>query len=183
MSSEDKTSCGSFQTEEDSVSKLNELLNVGNFFRIYQEVKGELLHPRPRAVLKKLRIDFILVPNQELVSAGWPHGPIGIECKKSGVKINEPLAQVLDYSRSCWFLPKGFTIICQYFFLWPYIKSHGTVASIMAQNRVGTVEEYNTKYGHLLKFYTGEDRILTIDLNNKSIAVGKCESGKKTGSR
>ena len=58
--------------------------------------RREIVQPRPGQVQRTVRIDRVLLPKLKLVTAGWTHGAIGIEAKRSGEKIGQPLAQMAD---------------------------------------------------------------------------------------
>lgn len=176
-------STGEWQTEDDSVSYLKPILTTSGLFRIYNQVEGRIIQPRPFCSDKKMRIDFILSPTARLRSAGWSGGPMGLECKKSGLKINEPLAQVLDYARTIWLLPSGYMFMCQYFFIWPYHKLHGFYASIMAQNRIGTLSYDDRHFAKSLSFYCGEQKAIKYSFLSDKIEIGDLSFGFKAGSR
>lgn len=170
---------GDYADEATSKAALDALVKASACFRSYSEVTGFPIQARLGSELKGLRIDRILTPTDQFVKAGWRHGPIGIEVKKSGHKFGPGLSQLLDYSRAAWEIKPGYHILVELLFLWPVEKQAGTVASIMAQNRVGTV--CSTKWTPL-KFCVGESVVLRFDANwNPKIANLNC--GKRSGSR
>lgn len=175
------TTVGTYLTEKASAIAFDALIDRTEQFKIYREVEGELLQPRMYAEDKTVRIDRIISPKQSLIDAGWKHGPIGIEIKKSSTKIGPPLSQILDYSRAVWHIPViGFNVVLEYVFLWPVDKQAGTLASIMSQNRIGTC--WSISKWTPLAFYVGEERALTFDKEWRP-AFGKLISGRRTGTR
>jgi hypothetical protein len=173
---------GDFKTEAESVAFLKELLKQTGLFTVYNEVKGQIIQPRPFVEKVDVRIDFILSPKPKLMNAGWPYGTMGVECKKSGLKINKAFSQTLDYSHSVWKLPSGFLFMCEFHFLWPFPKTHGFLASIMAQNKIGTLHNDARPDWGSLKFYCGETKVLKYRHSTGEIAIGK-PHGNNSGSR
>lgn len=184
LASKEEVSYGSWSNEEDSVAFLRSVIKQSGLFTIYSEVEGEILQPRMDCEDKSVRIDMILSPTQKAISAGWRSGPLGVECKKSGIKLNIPFLQVDDYTRAAWNLKNGFKIMCQYYFIWPFRKTHGFAASLMAQKRIGTLEHVEGRFVDVqLKFFTGEMKALTWTKQDDSVSVGELKSGSKVGSR
>jgi hypothetical protein len=178
-------SFGLWEEETASVAFLKAILDTSGLFNVYQEVCGTILQPRLHTIDKNMRIDMILSPKPKLLGSGWDRGVIGIECKKSGTKLNHPLAQAMDYARTVWRLPSGFQFMCEYFFLWPFRSVHGLAASIMEQQRIGTVDYkgYDNPEFNVLRFKCGESRILKYQPHNDVVEVGNVNSGRKSGSR
>ena len=168
-----------YETEAASAAALDDLLHRTGLFRVHSEVRGTLLQPRPSQVDRGVRIDRILIPEQRLLDLGWKHGLVGIEIKRSGVKIGPPIAQAMDYTRAVWSLPYGFRVILDWVFVWPEDKQHGPLASLMAQNRVGTV---TSTAWTLLQFNSGEQTLLHVSRDG-TIRVGAGASGTRVGSR
>ena len=179
---------GNFEKETESVARLNLLLSKMNLFNIVGVVWGEYEYvPHYKDSGKRPRIDMLLTPTARLMDAGWPYGAMGIECKRSNCKIGPPLSQILDYGRAIFRHPK-FNVLIKpdFIFLWPCDKIHGDIASLMAQNRFGSMCEHHpeTPY-HSVRFYCGEQKVLRytfqdenpIDINTKLIF------GKRVGSR
>lgn len=161
---------GDWPTEQASVAALDARLDAAGLWRVHREVEGTLVQPRPGQRDKLVRIDRVLVPNQDAIERGWTHGIVGIEAKRSGVKIGHALAQAIDYGRSVWTLPGGFSVWLDWVFVWPIGEQKGTVASIMAQNRIG----YARPFGQTVRLAAGE----------KNIGLGTDgNSGTKVGSR
>lgn len=177
---QDPISFGEWETEKESVAVIRDILVNSGMFKIYDEVDGELMQPRLHAEKKDMRIDMILSPTSDLIKKGWTLGPVGLECKRSGVKLNEPLAQVMDYQRTVWTVDNGFRFMYQYSFLWPYYSAHGLAASIMAQQRIGTVE---LREGHEISFWCGEQWVLRYNLKDRTFKPRTPRNGNKSGSR
>ena len=173
---------GDYATEIESEAAFDAMIEKTGVFKIYKQVDGKYLHPRLLAEDKVPRIDRILCPEQKLIDQGWKFGPIGVELKKSNIKIGPPISQLLDYSRAIWEIKKGkgYWIMLVYSFLWPAVKQHGPIASLLAQNRIGTCES-RSEYTPL-EFYSGESRILTFS-KDMVPGIGQCNAGWKTGSR
>jgi hypothetical protein len=181
---EEKYSYGSWSTEQESVAFIKDLLVKSQLFTIYNEVKGRLLFMKPYQEQIGMRIDMVLSPKPKLCNAGWDRGAIGLECKKSGLKLNHPFAQAEDYSNTVWKLPVGFLFMCEYSFLWPFHKMSGFRASQMAQKKIGTLEYEDAEWGGpTLKFYCGEAKVIKYRFRNDSIEIGNLNFGNQTGSR
>ncbi len=189
--SEQQLTCGEFEYETESVSHLSNLLTdmkLGKdmMFNVFSEVKGlyeYVPHFKPSG--KTPRIDFLLTPSIKFIQSGWKFGAIGIECKRSNEKVGPPISQILDYSRAVFRHP-NFNVLLKmdFIFLWPCEKTHGTIASFMAQNRFGSVTEYSDSYRHKLLFCCGEDRVFDYDFKSSNVSInGKFKSGKRVGSR
>ncbi len=126
-----------------------------------------------------MRIDRILSPTRELREAGWDIGPIGVELKKSGMKIGPVLAQAGDYLRCVWHMEHGFNVMLDFVAIWPIDKQHGTTASFMMQNRIGAIYSNTWKK---LRISCGERILLDIPtLGRMTVCCQKF--GRKAGSR
>lgn len=170
---------GDWSTEEESAAALD--LAVGtSLWNVYREVPGILSQPRPSQGTRNVRIDRILVPAQRLILAGWNHGVIGIEIKRSHAKIGPPIAQAMDYSRTVWTLPSaGIKVWLDWVFVWPMDKQIGPTASILAQNRIGSAScDPWTK----LHLKSGESNIIRVRRDG-SFDIGDALNGCKVGSR
>jgi hypothetical protein len=173
---------GAWSTEQESVAALDAILAAhAHLWSVYSEVCGTPTQVRPCQVERaNLRIDRILVPKPALIDLGWTHGVIGIEAKRSGIKAGPALSQAIDYLRTAWRLPPSRVHIwVDWVFVWPLPKVGGTVASIMAQQRVGSA---NTSRYAPLHLASGESSILRIDRNG-NVTVGACNTGTRNGSR
>lgn len=170
---------GPWTDERESVNALDEVLENCGLFRIYKEVPGYYLQPKPTRHLTSPRIDRVLSPAQLLVESGWSHGLIGIEGKASGVKSGPALSQMLDYSRAIWCLPYGYRVWLNWIFLWPLRKQHLTIASIMAQNCIGSA--YPQRW-RPLNLMSGEQAILRVHSTGE-FDIGAGQNGQRIGSR
>lgn len=170
-----------YPSEVESAAALDQLLIETGMFRIYREVTGTLLHPRPDTIPKRMRIDRILLPTDRLVLAGWRSGILGVEIKRDPYSTLTPgISQALDYTRSVFTIDNGYQVIPTYVFLWPMLKQHGPVASILAQNRLGSIQDYGNRVR--LQFNSGEASILRI-YRDGLVEIGDCAAGRKAGSR
>jgi len=170
---------GEWQTEADSAAAFDSLLvrHAGEYFRSYAEVPGTLTQPRPGQVDRSVRIDRLLIPTGLARKAGWTHGAVGIELKRSGVKFGPVIAQAMDYLRSSWRL-NGIWVQLDAVFIWPMQKHGGSIASVMAQSRIGTA---GVGYHGSLKFSLGEEVLFASD--DWGVRMRATNSGRKVGSR
>lgn len=170
---------GPWTSEDASGAALDTVLEQADLWRVYAEVPGTLVQPRPTQIDKTVRIDRVLVPNANLMQLGWTHGVIGIEVKKSDVKIGPPIAQAMDYSRSVWKLPGGFSTWLDWVFIWPMGKTAEAVESICCQHRIGSA--YSTDWD-LLYLQSGHVNVINIRRSGE-IIIGAAINGRKAGSR
>lgn len=169
-----------YATEAEAAADFDAIMRNIDLFTSYDEVPGTLLQPRPGQIDKGVRIDRILVPNAKLIDAGWRHGIVGVEIKKDCYAFGPYVAQAMDYTRSAFRLgPGNFNTICDYVFIWPIPAQHGPIASIMAQNRVGSAMSWSHKH---IQFKCGENNILDADIFRGNIRIG-ASIGAKVGSR
>lgn len=170
---------GEWSTEHDSAVAFDAAAG-SDLWTIHREVNGVLAHPRPHQVDKSVRIDRILVPTPRLIQAGWGHGIVGCEIKRSNVKIGPAIAQAMDYSRAIWTLePSGFRVWLDWVFIWPMGKQHGTTANVLAQNRIGSATSDKWIRFHLK---SGENTVLRVG-SDGTIGIGAATNGTKVGSR
>lgn len=175
----DAYTIGSWASEADSAAALDRMLETLDLWHVHKEVPGVLTHPRPRQIDRTVRIDRILIPNTRLCALGWTHGAIGIEIKRSGMKIGHPIAQAMDYGRSVWSLPAGIKVWLDFVFIWPMPPQHGPVASILAQNRIGSAY---TDQWNPFRLRAGQETLMEIR-SDGAIAIGHVSAGRKVGSR
>lgn len=169
-----------YATEEQAAVAFDTAVASTNLFQIHREVRGTLTQPRPGQVDKSVRIDRILIPTQALIDLGWRHGIIGVEIKRSGVKLGPALAQAMDYTRSTFTLEGGdFLIVPTWVLVWPAENEHGPLASLMAQNRVGVVE---SNQWATLRLRIGEMTLLHASSTGE-VRIGAQSAGRKVGSR
>lgn len=175
------TTVGNWLTEADSAAALDAALEQVGLWAVYKEVSGTLTHVRPGQRGQTIRIDRVLIPNSKLIALGWTHGIIGIEVKRSGEKIGPPIAQAMDYSRTIWHLPQaGIKVWLDWVFVWPMERQNGTIASILAHNRIGSA--HATPW-MLLHLKVGELNLITIDHTHEIRLGGAPATGLKVGSR
>jgi hypothetical protein len=173
---------GTWATEAESVAALDIALNqFSHLWHVYPEVCGAPQYLRPEQERKGVRIDRILFPRRPLLDMGWTAGAIGIECKRSGIKGGPALSQCLDYLRAGWTLTQvgGVNVTLGFCFLWPLSKVPGTVASIMAQQRIGAA--FSTQWD-ALRLVSGESNIITVR-GDGDVRIGACNAGTRLGSR
>lgn len=176
----DISTFGNWSTEQESTAALDERLHAVDLWKVYREVRGTLLQPRAPQADKSVRIDRVLVPNDRLLDLGWNHGIIGIEAKRSGISIGPPISQAMDYSRAVWTLPTGsIKIWLDWVFIWPMTRQGGPIASILAQNRIGSAHCTNWT---VLQLKSGESSLLYIGRNG-DIRIGAGTNGQRTGTR
>lgn len=169
-----------YSTEEQAAAAFDAAVSSTGLFNIHREVRGTLTQPRPGQVDKSVRIDRILIPTQTLVDLGWRHGIIGVEIKRTGVKLGPALAQAMDYTRSTFTLEGGdFLVVPTWVLVWPAENEHGPMASLMAQNRVGVVE---SNQWATLRLRVGEMTLLHVSRAGE-VRVGTQSAGRKVGSR
>ena len=125
--------------------------------------------------------DRILTPTPRLVDLGWRHGVIGVEIKRSGEKIGRPIAQAMDYTRAVFTLQDhgSIKVALDLVFVWPMVKQGGTIASILAQQRVGSAHSDRWTALHLA---SGECNVITIG-HDGEVRIGEVVNGRKVGSR
>ncbi len=152
---------GTWETEEESATAFDRALAASGLAeRVYDEVDGQYLWPRLGWKDSACRIDRIVIPSAALIRSGWPHGPIGIEIEASRRKVAGPLEQLLDYTRAVWTIKKGFHIVLEWFFLWPWGNLGGNVGSLANNQRIGGVMESN--YSHLTFHVCGMNAIRSV---------------------
>lgn len=176
-----QTTCGDFSTEEEAVAEFDRIVNSTGLFTIHTEVKGRYVNGRPNVDDENPRIDRIIIPQPKIISQGWKHGAIAVECKASGKKLGRVIAQALDYSNAVFEIKPGFHIWCEWLFIWPLEKVHGDVESIMAQNRIGWCRPNGNRTA--MSFGTGSQNMIRIGADGDIQSVCSVTTGKKRGSR
>lgn len=173
---------GSFESERDAEVELDQRLQRLGAWRVYREVEGRPFGQLPTDDVKGYRIDRVLMPTQAIRDAGWPLGPVGIECKRSNEKIGKPVAQILDYRRALWHhdVVREQWFALGWVFLWPAEPQHGPIASVMAQNRVGTI----SPSANGLSFMIANHCVAFVAFNGDHRFKDNADSfGRKVGSR
>lgn len=168
-----------YATEADSAAAFDAAVEATGLFFNYKEIRGTLLQPRPGQIDKSVRIDRLMLPTQRLMDLGWHHGAVGVEIKRSGVKVGPAVAQAMDYSRACFTIFGGVQVVPSMVFLWPVDKQHGPLASVLAQNRLGTAEANRWA---ALRLMSGEMTVLHAT-HTGEVRLGAVASGAKVGSR
>lgn len=170
---------GSWATEAESASAFDRRIEALSLFRVYREISGTLIHPRPGQGDRSVRIDRLLVPTGRLLAMGWKHRTIGVEIKRSGVNIGPAFGQAKDYVNSVFDLDGLAWIMPSFVFLWPMDKASGPLSSFMASSRVGSATFSGSD---TLKFALGEE-VLFADNIYSGARLGTVRSGHKVGSR
>jgi hypothetical protein len=191
---------GEFRDENSSMDCFDLLMTTSELFKPpAKEVVGHYQHFRPGAEMRRPRIDRILLPSKTLIDAGWKHGPIGVEGKKSNVKLGKVVAQAQDYARSSFELWPGYHVTLEWIFIWPLNEVLGDIASSMAQSRIGSVSGFNDKPGpgdYSFAFKSGgttaigftaryhtQDEKPHDEYWDTNLIVNELMSGRKVGSR
>lgn len=171
---------GDWPDEDQAKAELDRRLSLCGLFQSFPEVTGEYTQPRYQAERKDPRIDRLLIPTARLVTAGWRYGVVGVECKKSGMKLGPVVAQCQDYGRAVFKSPRsGISVTCEWVFIWPLEKPRGDIASVMTQNRIGGL--WGSGY-NLLNFHSACGSILRVT-DAERFDIGKVTAGRRTGSR
>jgi hypothetical protein len=172
--------CGHWETERESAEAFDDLITRTGRFTIHREVKGQYQHLRPGQEERHARIDRILIPDPSLHRYGWTVGPVGVELKRSGVKIGKPVAQLLDYTRAIWEVDYHW-VTPLWYFLWPLHQQGGPIESILAQNRCGGIFLDKSK---LVFHSTKQLAVADFELNTLEVRPPRnWQHGVKTGSR
>ena len=129
---------GHYETEDDAKADFIRHVN-DEHWEVYQEVPGQVIHPKQDCHVTQVRADYLLWPKSFLVSQGWLVGPIIVEVKRSGYKLGPLLSQAFDYMR-CQFSPKelpGVTVKPKFCVVFPLSRVQETAQSLMSHERVG----------------------------------------------
>lgn len=171
---------GEWDNEVESAAELDRRISASELFHSYSEVCGYYIQPRFDSELKTPRIDRLLLPSQKLLRLGWKLGPVGIECKKSKMKLGPIVAQAMDYTRAIFTIPTTQNpTYCRWIFIWPLNEFMGDIASVMSQHRIGGA--YGHSFTHLnLKTGAGPN---ALEFSEGHVSLGNVRCGQKTGSR
>lgn len=174
------TTCGKFNSEPESCWTFDKLVKDTGMWRIVSEVDGYYINRRPWQADQGCRIDRILFPTTELIEKfGWKLGPIGIECKKSHYPIGPVLSQCLDYTNAVWeSKATGMLLMLRWIFIWPLDGQKGAIASVMAQNCVGSA--WMDRKG---RFRLSSGGTNAFGYDDDQVKVSPLLSGRKAGSR
>jgi hypothetical protein len=174
----------SFVTEPDAWAHFDALMEANKSFRIYREVSGEYIQPRPQTEDKTARVDRLMMPLPKALEAGWRGGAIAIEGKKSDCHVGRLVTQALDYSRCAWTLGEehtypGLTLMTRWVFVYPVERQHGDLESIMVQNRIG----YVIAHRRTITFGIGATNAIKIFDDGTVQIARSLPMGRKRGSR
>lgn len=176
---------GVFSDEPAAWAVFDAAIELSGAFRIYREVEGEYIQPRPETDPRGARIDRILVPQPKVIAAGWKRGGmIGVEGKKSGSKIGPLVTQAIDYSRCAFRIEREpgeliALVMLPWIFIYPVEPVLGDLASVMANNRIGTAAMTNSR----LVFSCNGTNAITIAADGSLFGVKDLPMGSKRGSR
>lgn len=173
----DYYTCGDYATEVESVAAFDAIINTLGYFKVLREVTGQYLQLNLDQEYARPRIDRLLVPTTDLRQLGWDHGVIGVECKRSNEKIGRPISQMLDYRRAVYPV-LGVHVLPRYVLLWPWNGCSGPIESIMAQQRLGHI---NNVHG-TLHMTSGKQNLATFIPHLPPLLSSNIQ-GRKTGSR
>ncbi len=174
--------CGEWGSENNAVADLIRRLDGSRYFTVYEEVRGTHLQPRPGQKPSNVRIDVVLSPTKALVEMGWKLGMIGVEVKRSGVKVGQPLAQMVDYTRSVFEFDGGRLAMLNLVLLYPWNgPGGGPFASMVAQNRLGGITPWDGGDG--LTFHSGHTFATINDNGEIELRNNVHRQGLKAGSR
>lgn len=153
------------------------LIEQSELFTLLKEVRGEYNGSVLKTIEKHPRIDRVLLPTDRLLQQGWQHGNIGVEIKADDKNFGKVWTQILDYRMTVWKLDSP---VLSFVFAYPFEKQHGTISSMMAHTRTGTVTR---RYGGL-QFNCGEHIVLRCGTQFDKIG-GEATTciGMKVGSR
>jgi len=163
--------------EAEIEERLVGFLEATGAFRVFRQVAGRALWaPCPSA--GRVRGDVLILASRRGLAAGWREGPILFEVKRPGRPIGPGLCQLMDYLTCSWRLPNGVEVLPAFGFLFPAEKVHGPLASVMAQNRVGT-----SRLGPRgLACWCGEQRVVTVR-EDGVLQVGQTDVGVRFGGK
>ena len=111
-----------------------------------------------------IKIDFVLEPKSELIKEGWDIGSVGVEIKRTEKRMyGRILSQIFDY-QCCEYQISGKTYDTNLsmIFLYPFEKFYGTMASIMMQEGIGVIRNFNTPYEFVMLHGNGMHPILSV---------------------
>lgn len=168
---------GCWATEQQAEEYFTSFVQHSGLFIVRRQIPGSPLWKHPFQQIKQFRADVLLFPREELLRAGWTQGAIVIEVKRSGEKIGLGLSQLLDYVKAGWFT-RSCVVIPTFGFLFPAPKQHGPLASVMSQQRIGTIDVPN----NAMKLLCGESRVLTFTREG-TFEIGALSFGRKAGAR
>ena len=129
-----------YATEGDVTKAVEAFFAFHRCFELKTQVLGtsDITPARPyKEQHKNFRIDGVLIPTQWLLARGWPFGCIGLELKKSNVKLGRPIAQSIDYMNSSWNLSDDQSKQLSYVAIVPWHgPTSGPMLSLASQLRI-----------------------------------------------
>jgi len=133
--------CGNYATEADAAAAFDALVPT-YLFTIHREVTGRLSWPLfGQQKDRRVRVDRLLEPTSLALDLGWGHGVLGVELKRSHLKVGRPINQMLDYLRST-FMLEGREVQLGYVLLFPYGgPGGGKMVSVFHGQRLGCAYE------------------------------------------
>jgi hypothetical protein len=178
--SNEKTA-GNFTDENEACDSFDRIITDSDLFTVYKEVTGKMIFNRfYKKEIINPRIDRILTPKIKLINAGWDNGIIGVEIKRSGKKVGRPIAQSMDYLDSAWFItPANLAVLLSHVCLYPCDQLYNNVGSICSQNHIGQIILHYNK----LEIFSGQNRLLSYNFENKELVIRTNKNGLTTGSR
>lgn len=152
---------GPWSTEDEAANGFDAAVASDPRFKptVYKEARGIYAARSPFEPEKTARIDRILMPSDDLIRADWRTGAIGVEIKAPDQKAGPAIAQCLDYCRAQFEILPGIFINLGFVFLFPMQPEHGTVASIMAQHRIGSCTLGHDGY---LRFFRDITQVISV---------------------
>lgn len=135
---------GDFKNEKDAEVAFDEAfaLHMDECFFMHKQVSGKYLvdiHPWEDG---PPRVDRVLMPTQHLIDQGFSPQPIGVEIKKSQLKIGHVVSQCIDYRHASFSLDTEdfFKLDAIYMFEAPML--YNDIASVATQFRVGSCRRH-----------------------------------------
>lgn len=175
---------GNFNTELEAEDHFCSSPAVRRWFTVKRQFRSRpmLVHPAKSEPKANYRYDVLLIPNGDLIAAGWKSGVVAIECKRSGEKLGPAFSQCLDYVYSCSSSIVefgGVMVVPSYAFLYPSKTGGGPIESIQTQNRIGCAFDSLNIGG--FEFWSGQTLICRF--NSEWFEAVEVKAGNKTGSR
>lgn len=151
---------------------------LAEYFSVLREVSGWYIQARAHCQPKQPRIDRVLCPLPKLRDAGWDLGPVGVECKRSDSKLGPVISQAIDYQRAVFPVNASYTVNLEWVFIWPTGPVAGDIGSIMAQQRIGSMQPLGNGIG----FMCGDGFENRISVEH-GVRYRRPRCGYKSGSR
>ncbi|OHB60773.1 MAG: hypothetical protein A2Y12_07000 [Planctomycetes bacterium GWF2_42_9] len=170
---------GNYENEKDAQNAIIDFLQATGLFYIFQQIEGIPLKLCHFKNYQRFRADVLVLPSEKLIELGWDDGAIIFEIKRSGVKIGPAINQLWDYLNSSWEIVGGVAVVPTYGFVFSAPDQFEAVASIMAQNHIGTAQMVDGQ----LHLYCGHSLVMRIRQDGIIDRMGKHNFGKRIGSR